>query len=409
MRYLWIIVFYLIPQALIAQNIFNSPYSVYGLGIMNARMSTLNRGMGGTGIAVRDEFNLSYVNPASYGSIQSPLSSIYEMGFYTENNNYRTSELKESKTNGSLTNINYWFKFKPRWSSTVGLSPFSSVGYKISTTRTLGTGSAVDYTYEGSGTISRLYWGNALNVTKNLSIGLNASFLFGSISKSEFITIPGNTGSLTLENKISARKLALDAGIQYSFRLKKDRSLIVGVIADPGVVFSASQKNYIYNENLDTLNTSTERKLRYHVPASAGAGLSYQTKRSIIASDLTLERWSDVAPVEKETKLQDVWKFSVGYMYKGNPDATNYWGSVSLRAGLYTQSHYQIIQGTTLPRWGFSAGVSLPVFDNRSSINLTYGLDQMGTLNNGLILQRSQKISIDVIIRDIWGAKRKFD
>src|SRR5688572_22391164 len=103
MRYHFTIIFFFMLQASIAQNIFNSPYSVYGLGIMNARMSTLNRGMGGTGIAVRDGFNLSYVNPASYGSIQSPVSSIYEMGFYIENNSYRTSELSESKSNGSLT------------------------------------------------------------------------------------------------------------------------------------------------------------------------------------------------------------------------------------------------------------------------------------------------------------------
>jgi len=409
MRYHFTIIFFFILQASIAQNIFNSPYSVYGLGIMNARMSTLNRGMGGTGIAVRDGFNLSYVNPASYGSIQSPVSSIYEMGFYIENNSYRTSELNESKSNGSLTNINYWFKLKPRWSSTVGLSPFSSVGYKMSTTRNLGSGSAVDYTYEGSGAISRFYWGNAFNVTKNLSIGVNASFLFGSISKTEFITTPGGGGSLTFENKISARKIGVDAGIQYSFRLKKDRSIIIGVIGDPGVTFNANQKNYIYNENSDTLNTSLADKQKYAVPASAGAGLSYQTKRSIVAGDLKFEHWSSVESDEQETTLQDTWKFSVGYMYKGNPDATNYWGSVSLRAGFYTQSYYQVIKENVLPWWGMSLGVSLPVFDNRSSINLTYGLDQMGTLNNDLILQRSQKIMFDVIIRDLWGIKRKFD
>jgi hypothetical protein len=56
-----------------------------------------------------------------------------------------------------------------------------------------------------------------------------------------------------------------------------------------------------------------------------------------------------------------------------------------------------------------SFGVSLPVFDNRSSINLTYSFDQLGTLQDGLILQRSQKIMFDVIVRDFWGRRRKFD
>ena len=102
--------------------------------------------MGGTGIAVRDGFNLNYVNPASYGSIASPVSSVFEMGFYVEHNDYRTTDLSESRTNGSLSNINYWFKFLPQWSSTVGLTPFSSVSYKINTTRSLGGISDVNYT-----------------------------------------------------------------------------------------------------------------------------------------------------------------------------------------------------------------------------------------------------------------------
>src|SRR5687768_17785346 len=101
MRYILVGLFVTICSSVLSQNIFNSPYSIYGLGIVNKRTSTMNRGMGGTGIAVRDEFNLNYVNPASYGSIVSPINSIYEMGFYVESNRYKTNELTESKTNGS--------------------------------------------------------------------------------------------------------------------------------------------------------------------------------------------------------------------------------------------------------------------------------------------------------------------
>ena len=93
------------------QNLHSSPYSVYGLGMLNARLSTFNRGMAGTGIAVHDPFNLNFVNPASYGAIESPVSSIFEMGFYVDHSSYRTNETSESKTNGGFSNINYWFKF----------------------------------------------------------------------------------------------------------------------------------------------------------------------------------------------------------------------------------------------------------------------------------------------------------
>src|SRR5688572_20434075 len=125
-----------------AQNIYQSPYSIYDLGLINDRMSTLNRGMAGTGIGVRDPYNLNYKNPASLGSIMSPVSSIFEMGFYIERNNNRTNNFSETGSTGSLSNINYWFKFSPRWASTIGLTPFSSVSYKVNTTRSLEIGRA---------------------------------------------------------------------------------------------------------------------------------------------------------------------------------------------------------------------------------------------------------------------------
>lgn len=361
--------------------------------------------MGGTGIAVRDEFNLSYVNPASYTSIRSPISSIYEMGMYVENNRYRTNELSESKTNGGLTNINYWFKFSPKWSSTVGLSPFASVSYKINTQRNLGTISNVNYLYEGSGTISQVYWGNAFNLTKNLSIGANLSYLFGSISKNESL----QSGSLVFENKITANKLDIDVGLQYVLNLSKYKSLVIGLIADDGVTFKARQKNYLYNSSYDTLNASTGEKLHYTIPASVGFGLALQARRSILTTDLKFMNWKEAKFPEEETIFNDTWKFAAGYMYKGNPNAINYFGTISLRTGFYVTNYYLKLKGNTLPSWGMSLGISVPVLDNRSSLNLTYSLDQLGTLEDGLILQRSQKIMFEVVVRDLWGIKRKFD
>ncbi len=409
MRYILVGLFLLLYSSGFAQNIFNSPYSIYGLGIVNKRMSTLNRGMGGAGIAIRDEFNLNYVNPASYSSIVPPINSIYEMGFYVENNSYRTNELTESKTNGSLTNLNYWFKLKPSWSSTVGLSPFSSVSYNINIPRNLGGIENVNYTYEGSGTISQLYWGNSIDVIKNLSIGVNLSYLFGSLSKNESINALTPSGILILENKITANKFDIDAGVQYKINLRKHKALVIGLVADDGVSFNARQKNYLFDGSLDTLNTSTGTKLNYVLPASLGVGLAFQTRRSIVAGDLNFENWSEADFPEEETIFSDTWKFSAGYMYKGNPEAMSYLGSVSLRTGFYVQNYYLRLKENDLPSWGMTFGLSLPVFDNRSSINLTYSFDQLGTLQDGLILQRSQKIMLDVIVRDFWGRRRKFD
>ena len=394
---------------LLAQNIYNSPYSIYGFGMVNQKMSTLNSGMGGTGVAVRDGFNLNYQNPASYGSISSPVSSVFEMGFYVEHNNYRTAKLSESKTNGSLSNINYWFKFLPRWSSMVGLTPFRTVSYKVNTTRSLGSISDVSYSYDGSGTISQLYWGNGFSVTKNLSVGLNISYIFGTISKRESVNTLNQVSALIYENRINTNELALDAGLQYEVALKKNTSLIIGFVGDMGSTFHGNQKNYLLDGPLDTMQIYRDEKLVYETPPSYGVGLALQKARSILACDLKFENWHAINSEDENVKLQDVWKFSMGYMYKGNSDATSYLSAVSLRAGFHIQQYPRKIKNTNLPWWGLSAGISMPMFDNRSSINISYSFDSLGTTQNGLILQHSQHIMFDVVIRDLWGVRRKFD
>lgn len=408
MKYYLSLLFLVHSFTIFSQNIYSSPYSIYGPGIINNRLSTLNRGMGGAGIAVRDVFNLNYLNPASYASIAAPVTSIFEMGFYIQRDGYSTNELTESKTNGSLTNISCWFKPTRRWASMVGLSPFSSVSYKINSTRSLGSIPEVDYRYEGSGAISRLYWGNSFNITRNLSAGVNISYFFGTISKTESISA-NQASNLTYENKINTNKTHIDAGLQYSVSLRKDRSLVVGFVAEDGITFKANGKSFLYDNMSDTLNRTTGQKLQYGIPSRMGLGLALHSPRSIVAADLDWQSWSTLKSADQGTVFTDTWKFSLGYMYRGNPDATTYAGMVSLRAGLHIQNYYLQIKQNTLPWWGLSAGVSMPMFDNRSSINITYAFDQLGTLDDGLILQRSQNIMIDVIIRDLWGIRRKFD
>ncbi|HEY3403282.1 MAG TPA: hypothetical protein VGK59_07850 [Ohtaekwangia sp.] len=404
-KYVLLAFLMLMLHAASSQNISSSPYSVFGIGMMNGRSSSLTRSLGGTGIGVQSEYNLNPINPASYGSIVSPISHIYEIGLNVETNRYQTSDRSDSKTAGGLSNINYWFKFKPWWSASLGLAPFSSVSYDIQTSRNLGVISDVGYDFNGSGNINQLYLGNAFTITKNFSVGFHASYLFGSITKAESMIT--NLTTLTLENKIVARKLTLDFGAQYKIKVGEKKSLIIGVIADNGLSMNGQVTSSLYNDEADTLATEKGRTKKYTLPKAAGVGLSLQTPRHLFASDLKFENWQNASL--PDVSLQDTWRFSAGYMYKGNPESQTYLGMTSLRTGFYVQNYHLNIKGNNFPAWGVSMGISIPVFDGKSSINLTYLLDQLGTTNDNLILQRSQKLMLDVVIRDLWGIKRKFD
>jgi len=408
-RFVLLLVLHVIPLAkILAQNTFSSPYSVYGIGIFNDRSSSLSRSLSGTGIAVQDDQSINPVNPASYGSIKTPTTHIHEVGMYVESNQYITQSRFESKTNGGISNLNYFFKFAPWWSASAGLTPFSTVSYKIKTSRELGTSSQVNYTYEGSGNINQIYLGNAFKVVKNLSLGFNVSYLFGSILKSETLDLTDGASYLTFENKIVARKFHLDFGLQYKININK-KALIIGVIADNGLTLNGSQHYILYDQNTDTLSNTAGKSVQYKLPSSVGAGLSWQSKRYTVAADLKYENWSKAQYANEEIAFQNTWKFSAGYMYKGNPDSENYFSLVGLRAGIHVQQNPVLIKGNRAPLWGASGGFVLPMFDGKSSLNLTYSYDQFGTTENKLILQRSHKIMLDLVIRDLWGAKRKFE
>jgi hypothetical protein len=391
-----------------AQQVYSSPYSVYGIGMINRRTATLNRSIGGTGIGVQDDYSLNPVNPASYGSIVSPVSHVYEMGMYVDANKYQTSNLSESKGTGSITNLNYWFKFSKWWAATVGLTPYSNVGYKITANRQLAAAANVGYTYEGSGNINQLYLGNGFTITPNLSAGFHLAYLFGNITKTESIAPNGESSALTYSNQVVARKLDLDFGLQYKINFGK-RALIIGVVADDGMTLHGSQEGSLYDAAADTLDSGKGKSLTYTLPASIGGGLSLRSKRSTLATDLIFENWRAANYEGQDVVFQDTWRFSAGYIYHGNPNAEHYLGAASLRAGFYVQDYALKLSGQSLPAWGLSGGLSLPVFDGRSAINLTYNYDKFGTTNRNLVLQTSQKFMIDIVIRDMWGIKRKFD
>lgn len=404
----WVLfAFIFILKSSFSQNSYNSPYSFYGIGFINHKSSSLNRGLAGTGIAIRDRMNLNLVNPASYGSIAWPVSHIYEIGTYVETNRYEASELVESKANGGITNMSYWFKFSTKWAAVAGLSPFSSVSYHINSKRQLGIVDDIEYEFQGSGNITQLYLGNSFKVTENLSVGLNISYLFGSVHKYEYLEnalIPG----LTYDDKIFANNFDFDAGVQYGFKLK-NKELIAGLIIDDGLKLSGTRTGKLYNADGDTLRSINEGSVQYNLPPSVGFGLSLQGERSVIAADIKFENWSEADLANDDMILQDAWKFSGGYYNKGNPNGDSYLNAVGWRGGAHVENFYQLLNGEGILNWGISAGLSFPVFDGKSSLNLTYSFDKIGTVTDGLIEQQSHKFMFDVVIRDLWGGKRAID
>ncbi len=390
-----------------AQSISASPYSVYGVGLLKSRNSAQNRAMAGTGIGVRDRFNLNTLNPASYSSI-NPITQIFEIGMFMERDRYETDSRSSSSVEGNLTTVNYWFRFSKKWAGNFGLAPFSNVNYNITSARRIGADESSTITYNGNGGLSEFYFGNGYQVTKNLSLGATVSYIFGSLEKTE--TIASGTGAgIGVTNKIRGYKLTGDMGAQYSIFLSKNRSVSIGLTYNPRFRMNTDRDVTAHESfTADTLWTEELDQRDYILPERIGSGLSFQTQRSVYAVDVTYSGWSK-ARLEDGLNLRNTMRFSLGFEHKGSGDADSYLQNIQLRTGFYVERNYLVLSNTTFNDWGFSLGLGLPLFENRGIINLSYNFNRSGTINNNLILQRADVFVLEFTFRDIWGIRRKFD
>jgi hypothetical protein len=364
--------------------------------------------MGYTGIGLRDGLSLNHLNPASYNSLQAPLSKQFELGIYYEYDQYNTNSLQESRSFGGLTNLSYQFKISRRIGSSIGISPLSSIDYNITTQKDTGLGTEATYQYTGKGTLSQLHWGNAVGITDRWSVGINASYYFGNFIRTETMLADGFP-ELTYSSESFLRGLGVDAGIQYTQPLGLS-TLTIGVVGNPGRSFSGDvEAELVLGEDGDTVSVVLDKTTEYYQPPSIGTGLSMHRGRWILAADVSSKFWNLHPSTFENIAYEQTWRVSTGVLMQPHPRAENNSQLLSFRAGLYLEQNPLSYEGTRYYNWGVTAGLAYPVHDGKSGIHLTYGYHRTGTTANGLISQHSHSIQLDVVFRDVWGYKRRSD
>jgi hypothetical protein len=391
-----------------AQTVDGSVYSFYGIGNLQGRTTGYNRALGYTGVAVRDDHNISAVNPAAYNAIAKPFTSIFELGAYYASTKHQSVDASSSSRSGNLSGINLLFRPSSKLGIGMGVSPLANINYKATSARTFVTLSPTSISYEGSGGINQFYFGLAFEVFKNFSVGANASYYIGTIKKIENVAATfAVPDQLVVANLTTAHNLGGDAGAQYSFLIKKTK-ITLGATWNPGTSLSGTQQTSIVNSNLDTLKQTDKVSANYRMPATYGGGLGIKSGRSTLAADVHWINWKTAIVNDGQT-YQDSWKYSVGYEYRGDLTALKYLNAISLRAGAFVQDYPLVLKNTPFKTWGYTVGISLPLDGYRASININYAFTQLGTTKAGLIQENSNRLVLDFIIRDIWGVKRKLD
>lgn len=404
----------------VAQAYISSPYSLYGVGTLFSNISMNNMAMGGTSIAYRSPGYINHANPASYTAFDS-LSFVFEGGLNGRLTTLRTLDASYKDRYASLGYINMGFPVTRFWRTSLGILPYSSVGYDLYIPSSEPGHGNTEQHFLGQGGLNKAFWGNAIKLGNSFSAGFNMSYLFGTIAKTHSVIFPDSSAiSTKIQSEAEIKNLYFDFGLQYHQKLKNSRFFNAGVTFSPSQSLNAKRNyyvfNYIYNsvndidEIFDTIIKVPDTAGKMVLPLAAGFGINFgKTNKWLAGADIQFQNWSKYSYFGRNDLLKNSLTISVGGQYKPSAnDLGNYWQRITYRAGLRYNSSQLKVMNTPLNDFGISFGVGLPL-KKGSTINIAVESGTLGTTKNNLIKENYIKFTIGASLYDRWFLKRRYN
>lgn len=407
-----------------AQSGTNSPYSQYGLGVLSDQSQGFNRGMNGLGYGLRSGKSVNVLNPASYSSIDS-LTMLVDMGLSLQLTNFKD---KGTKVNAKNANFEYAvasFRLFPKFGLSAGIIPYTNIGYNYSFKEKVGTSTTTTtQTHSGEGGLHQAFLGMGWNMFAGLSIGVNASYLWGSYRKSlSVIADDANVNTITKEYKTSISSYKIDLGMQWEQKLGKNDAFVIGAAVGLRHKLGADATVSIKNVNSLTSVTQTTTDTvanAFSIPLTIGGGISYRhSNKWLVGVDYSMQKWGELYfPVINEDtqkysltkgRLRDRSKFTVGGEWTPDAyDSRRFLNRVHYRIGAsYATPYYNIGKGVKGPKEiSVSAGFGIPIFNqwnNRSFVNVSG--QWVHTSAKDLITENSFRINVGITFNERWFQK----
>lgn len=403
-----------------------SPYSQYGLGVLADQSQGFNRGMNGTGLAMRSGTLVNTLNPASYSAVDS-LTMLFDAGFSGQLTNFKENGVSVNARNADFDYAVGLFRVRKNLGVSFGLLPFSDVGYSYSASSRLNSEiGSISESYTGSGGFHQVYVGAGWNPVKPLSIGFNFAYLWGSYTRQASSTATTTINSLSKVYEASVSTYNLTLGMQWQQRLNKKDNLTLGATLGLGHKLGADPTCDIINLNTSTLVSDTTHFIinnGLELPMFFGAGLAWTHNQHLtIAADWTLQKWGSISYpsydensknyILRDGLLRDRTRMSIGADYVADPShPSNYLKHVHIRMGAAYATSYYKINGQDGPKeFSLSAGLGLPLLtkhDNRSVLNLS--AQWVHATAENLITDNTFRISLGLTFNERWFAKWRVD
>lgn len=402
----------------LSQVTINSPYSGFGVGDLVTSRNTYNFSMGGIAYAISNPRYINPYNPASNAAFDS-MSFVFSGGMVSKFGTHKTEYLS-SKTNfASLGYLLFGFPVNSWLKTSIGLIPYSNVGYNIKTHDNVENVGSTDYYFKGLGGLNEFYANGSFQLHKNFALGAKVSYLFGKENNSRLIFFPDSAGMLNtkVDNYVEVSDFYFDFGAQYHKKIAKDLTLGLGAVYAPSQKVSGTL-NYIARSYFgtaigvesfrDTIAMALDSKGTLTIPAKYGFGVMLKkSEKFLFGADFGWQNWSKYKAFGHADSLSNSLQFSAGGEFLPSEQVyTDYWKRVKYRLGFRYNKTYLNINNTPINEFGITFGLGLPIPRSLSTVNLGVEFGRKGTTSNNLIQDNYVKLNLDISIWERWFVKR---
>ena len=436
MKKIFVVSFISVGYFLNAQSLSNSPYATYGIGDVKYDNTIETTSMGGISTAFISDFTSSFnfANPANNANFE--LTSI-RLEATNENNYFKSNfnDMKSTKHSTYLSNISLAFPLSSKVKMGISYQPYSSKSYDIVNEQFAADGVTPLYknNFKGSGTLNAAQVAVSYKINQELSVGARANLYFGDLNDlNEFRAYNPDTKTYTGEyvngyqTKNRIRNFNFTLGTSYqTLNTRTDKKFTVGATATFGNTSNMTTEyinsTYRYTDTQETTKAyetiidQKETKSKNLLPFQASVGVGYGSENHwFLSGQVDYKKGEDISYFGKTFDFQDTYRVSAGGWYLPNyNNFRSYFSRVIYRYGAFYERGNLKLEGTSINKYGISAGVMLPF--KTSSITRMSGLEiglevgKRGTLKNDLINQNFINLKIGFNFADKWFRKTLYN
>jgi len=402
-----------------AQRTNSSPYSFFGIGDQ-AKLKTVEEiAMGQMGGVLDSEFQLSFTNPASYGSL---LWTTYVFSGGNKTNKVNDGEIEQTSSAASLTYIAIGIPIRGNQGMAAGLQLNSAVGYSL-LEQLYDDNNELNETnlLSGNGGTSRLFLGYGYKFPFNLNLGAEVAYIFGGITN----TIVNRRAGVQLatENitQSNLNGVSYKFGAQYTVDMPNNMHVKLGTtfnfeyeLHDQGsqhlfTIDNTNDGSIFPRDSIRSQGFSGTIKYPLNTVLSAGIGQSNKWFAGVEYTFAKAVDFDDTIYSENPTyEYVNSNSLSVGGFFTPKYNSiASYWNRVTYRAGFVYKNLGLVVNDTEIDDIGISFGVSLPLGLKISNFNLGFELGKRGTTENNLILENYYNFRLSISLNDKWFGKRR--